>query len=154
MEKLADIAQQATRMEKLAVEAERESIKLKQCEYINKHIGDTFFGIISGVTAYGIYVELNETFIEGFVQMTHMTDDYYIYDEATYSMTGKHSGRRVRLGDKVEIEVLSVNLEKREIDFTLLEDPDFEPFFPEVRENSQPDKKRNRKSGRRKKNNR
>jgi len=86
--------------------------------------------------------------------MTHMTDDYYIYDEATYSMTGKHSGRRVRLGDKVEIEVLSVNLEKREIDFTLLEDPDFEPFFPDVRESSQPDKKRNRKSGRRKKNNR
>ena len=57
---IADIAQQTTRMEKIAVEAERESIKLKQCEYISKHIGDSFHGIISGVTAYGIYVEIEE----------------------------------------------------------------------------------------------
>jgi len=139
---LADIARQTTKMEKLAVEAERESIKLKQCEYINKHIGDAFHGIISGVTAYGIYVEIEENYIEGFVQMTNMSDDYYIYDEATYSMTGKHSGRRVRLGDKVEIQVLSVNLEKREIDLTLLEDPNFEPFIPELRETTEPKKKK------------
>ena len=131
---IAAIAHQSTRMEKLAVEAERESIKLKQCEYINKHIGDTFHGIISGVTAYGIYVEINEIFIEGFVQMTNMSDDYYVFDETTYSMTGKHTSRRVRLGDRVEIQVLNVNLEKREIDFTLLEDPEFEPFIAAKRE--------------------
>jgi ribonuclease R len=139
---LADIARQSTKMEKLAVEAERESIKLKQCEYINKHIGDSFHGIISGVTAYGIYVEIEETYIEGFVQMTNMSDDYYIYDEATYSMTGRHSGRRVRLGDQVEIQVISVNLEKREIDFRLLEDPNFEPFINELRETKESKKKK------------
>jgi len=139
---LADIARQATKMEKLAVEAERESIKLKQCEFIRKHIGDHFHGIISGVTAYGIYVEIEDNYIEGFVQMTQMSDDYYIYDEATYSMTGRHSGRRVRLGDRVEIQVLDVNLEKREIDFRLLEDPNFEPFVMKVRESAESKKKK------------
>ena len=143
---IADIARQSTKMEKLAVEAERESIKLKQCEYINKHLGATFHGIISGVTAYGIYVEIEENFIEGFVQMTNMTDDYYVFDETTFSMTGKHTNRRVRLGDRVEIQVLSVNLEKREIDFTLLEDPEFEPFISETRETSElPKRKKKRK---------
>lgn len=147
---IAEIAHQSTRMEKLAVEAERESIKLKQCEYIQKHIGDTFHGIISGVTAYGIYVEIQENYIDGFVQMTNMSDDYYVFDETTYSMTGKHTNRRVRLGDKVEIIVLGVNIEKREIDFKLLEDPEFEPFVLNVRETSQikrKRKKRKRNSG-------
>lgn len=147
---MVDIAHQATRMERLAVEAERESIKLKQCEYIKKHIGDTFHGIISGVTAYGIYVEIDEYFIEGFVQMTNMSDDYYVFDEATYSMTGKNTNRRVRLGDKVEIQVLDVNLEKREIDFKLLENPGFESFVTEKRETPEVmkrRKKRKKKSG-------
>ncbi len=142
---IADIALQATRMEKLAVEAERESIKLKQCEYISKHIGDTFHGIISGVTAYGIYVEVEENFIEGFIQMTNMSDDFYVFDEASYSMTGKHTNRRVRLGDRVEIQVLDVNLEKREIDFKLLEDPEFEPFVLDPRETKEVGKKRKKR---------
>ncbi len=143
--KLKDICNQTSKMERLAVEAERESIKLKQCEYINKHIGDSFHGIISGVTAYGIYVEINEIFIEGFVQMTNMSDDFYIYEEATYSMTGRNTSRRISLGDSVEIKVESVNLEKREIDFLLLEDPDFEPFAPEVIETPKPKKRRRRR---------
>jgi ribonuclease R len=145
LKKLRKIAEQSTRMERLAVEAERESIKLKQVEYIRQHIGDTFFGLISGVTAYGIYVELDDTFIEGFVQMTNMLDDFYIYDEATYSMTGKHTGRHVRLGDRVEIRVESVNLEKREIDFILLEDPDFEPIEQPIVNTPEPKKRRRRK---------
>lgn len=145
LKKLRKIAEQSTRMERLAVEAERESIKLKQVEYIRQHVGETFHGLISGVTAYGIYVELEETFIEGFVQMTNMQDDYYIYEEATYSMTGKHTGRHVRLGDRVEIRVESVNLEKREIDFILLEDPDFEPVQQAPVETPEPRKKRRRK---------
>ncbi len=119
-------AEHCSKRERLAVEAERESIKLKQCEYIQKHIGDTFHGFISGVTSFGIFVEIEENYIEGLVQMTNMTDDFYIYDETTYSMTGKHSGRHIRLGDRVEIRVEGVNLEKREINFKLLEDPDFE----------------------------
>jgi ribonuclease R len=147
---VGEICIQSTKMERLAVEAERESIKLKQCEFINKHIGDTFHGIISGVTAYGIYVEIEENFIEGFVQMTNMSDDFYIFDEATYSMTGKNTNRRVRLGDRVEIKVMGVNLEKREIDFTLLENPDHKPFSVKPRETTEPKKNRKTRRSRRK----
>lgn len=143
--KLKELCLQCSKMERLAVEAERESIKLKQCEYIQKHIGETANGIISGVTAYGIYVEIAENYIEGFVQMTNMSDDYYMYDEATYSMTGRHTGRRISLGDQVEIKIESVNLEKREIDFVLLEDPDFEPFVPETIERKKPRRRRRRR---------
>lgn len=148
LKKLRKIAEQSTKMERLAVEAERESIKLKQVEYIKQHLGETFHGLISGVTAYGIYVELEETFIEGFVQMTNMQDDFYIYDEATYSMTGRHTGRQVRLGDRVEIRVESVNLEKREIDFILLEDPDFEPVVIPLSQSPEPKKKRRKRNKR------
>ncbi|KAA3610398.1 MAG: ribonuclease R [Calditrichaeota bacterium] len=142
---IKEMCLQTSKMERLAVEAERESIKLKQCEYINKHIGDQFHGIISGVTAYGIYVEIEETFIEGFVQMTNMSDDFYVYEEASYSMTGRNTGRRISLGDQVEIKVESVNLEKREIDFILLEDPDFEPLVPEAIEKPKNKKRRPRR---------
>lgn len=138
--KIDEICEQTSKMERLAIEAERESIKLKQCEYITRHIDEQFHGIISGVTAYGIYVEIMENHIEGFVQMTNMLDDYYIYDEASYSMTGKHTGRHIRLGDQVEIRVKAVNLEKREIDFTLLEDPEFEAV--EIVETPKPKKKK------------
>jgi len=145
LKQIKDICIQTSKMERLAVEAERESIKLKQCEYIKKHIGDIFNGIISGVTAYGIYVEIEENYIEGFVQMTNMSDDFYVYEEATYSMTGRHTGRRISLGDQVKIKVESVNLEKREIDFVLQEDPDFEPFVPETIESPKPKKRRRRR---------
>ena len=130
--RMHDIAEHSSKRERLAVEAERESIKLKQVEYIQKHIGETFHGFISGVTSFGIFVELEDTYIEGLVQMARMSDDYYIYDEVSYSMTGRHSGRHIRLGDKVEIRVESVDLEKREVEFALLEDPDFVPVAPVV----------------------
>jgi len=149
---LAEICKQSSRQERLAVEAERDSIKLKQVEYIERHIGEAFHGVVSGVTASGIYVELNDTYIEGFVPMTSMTDDYYIYDEATYSMTGRHSGRPIRLGDTVEIRVESVELSRRDINFSLLESADFEPRpLPPKPEATG---KRNRKRSSRKKGNR
>lgn len=146
--KMHDIAEHSSKRERLAVEAERESIKLKQVEYIQKHIGETFHGFISGVTSFGIFVELEDTYIEGLVQMARMNDDYYIYDEVTFSMTGRHTGRHIRLGDKVEIRVEAVDLEKREVDFTLLEDPDFVPAKVETEDKK---KKSSRRGKRRKK---
>jgi ribonuclease R len=118
---LKKIAEQSTKMERLAVEAERESIKLKQVEYINQHLGEEFMGIVSGVTAFGIFVELEETFIEGMIHIRDMTDDFYIYDETTYAMIGRDTDKVIRLGDEVKVSVESVDLEKRSVQFTLME---------------------------------
>lgn len=118
---LKKIAEQSTKMERLAVEAERESIKLKQTEYINKHIGEEFRGLVSGVTSFAIFVELETTFIEGTIHISNLTDDFYIYDEKTYSMIGRDTEKVIRMGDEVLIRVESVDLEKRITHFSLLE---------------------------------
>jgi ribonuclease R len=103
--------------ERAAVEAERESIKLKQVEYIRDHLGETFQGVVSGVTNFGVFVELNQILIEGMVHVRELDDDYYEYDERTYSLIGRHTGRTYRLGDPVDVVVAGANMESREIDF-------------------------------------
>lgn len=118
---LKRIAEQSTKMERLAVEAERESIKLKQTEYISKHIGEEFRGLVSGVTSFAIFVELETTFIEGTIHISNLTDDFYIYDEKTYSMIGRDTEKVIRMGDEVLIQVESVDLEKRITHLSLLE---------------------------------
>ncbi len=119
--KLRKIAEQSTKMERLAQEAERESIKLKQAEYIARFIGETFTGLVSGVMSFGVFVELHETFIEGIVPIADMPDDFYIHDERTYSMVGRDTDKVIRLGDEVEIRVQSVDLEKKRIEYVMLE---------------------------------
>jgi ribonuclease R len=126
-EKLQKIAQQSTRMERLAMEAERESIKIKQAEYIRQHIGQNFRGIVSGVMQFGVFVELEETFVEGLIPITEISDDLYIYDEATYSLVGRESDKVIRLGDEVLVQVVNVDIEKRSIDFGLIENYSDEP---------------------------
>ncbi len=124
---MADIAQlsricdQSSRRERTAVEAERESIRLKKNEYISKHIGEEFTGIISGVMSFGVFVELVDTLVEGLVHIRDLKD-YFIYDEKTYTLTGRDSNRILRLGDTVKIQVARVNLEEGKVDFILLED--------------------------------
>ncbi len=118
---LKKIAEQATKMERLAMEAERESIKLKQTEYISKHIGEKFRGLVSGVTSFAIFVELETTFIEGTIHISNLIDDFYIYDEKTYSMIGRDTEKVIRMGDEVLVRVDSVDLEKRMAWFSLLE---------------------------------
>ena len=108
-------------MERLAVEAERESIKLKQTEYISKHIGEEFRGLVSGVTSFAIFVELETTFIEGTIHISNLTDDFYIYDEKTYSMIGRDTEKVIRMGDEVLVRVETVDPEKRITHFSLLE---------------------------------
>ena len=118
---LKKIAEQSTKMERLAVEAERESIKLKQIEYISKHIGEEFRGLVSGVTSFAIFVELENTFIEGSIHVSDLNDDFYIYDEKTYSMIGRDTEKVIRMGDEVLIRVESVDSEKRIARFSLLD---------------------------------
>lgn len=103
--------------EKTAVQAERESVKLKQVEYIREHVGDQFPGVVSGVTKFGIFIELSDLLVEGMVHVRDLDDDYYEYDDRTYSLVGRDTGRTFRLGDRVDVVVAGANLESREVDF-------------------------------------
>ena len=103
----------ASDMEQLAVEAERSSIKYKQVEFMQE-------GIISGVTEFGIFVEIIENKCEGLVATRDMLDDFYEYDEDNYCLIGKRTGSRYQLGDPVKVEVLRANLSKKQLDFGLI----------------------------------
>ena len=102
--------------ERAAVEAERESVKLKQVEYVQAHVGETFDGVATGVTKFGVFVELSALLVEGLVHVRDMDDDYYEYDESTFTMRGERTGKTYRPGDAVEVKVTGANVEKREID--------------------------------------
>ncbi|GIV61348.1 MAG: ribonuclease R [Rhodothermaceae bacterium] len=111
----------ASERERAAVQAERESVKLKQVEFIANHVGETFDGVVSGVTSFGIFVELTDLLVEGMVHVRDLDDDFYEYDERNYRLVGLSSGRTFRLGDAVRVTVAAANLETREIDFVLAE---------------------------------
>lgn len=104
----------------IAAQAERDSIKYKQVEYMQNFLGKTFDGIISGVAEWGIYVELNDSRCEGLVPMRSLTNDFYIYDEANYCLIGRRTNQKYTIGDKVTVKVATANLEKRQIDFELM----------------------------------
>ena len=113
------ICRQASEREGVAVEAERASVKVMQVEFMQRHIGDEFDGVIGGVTEFGLFVEINDLLVEGLVRVRDLVDDYYVFDEKHYSLRGRTRGKRYRLGDKVRVQVVAVNLEDREIDFTI-----------------------------------
>ncbi len=115
---LAEVSEQSSKRERLAEEAERETDKLKQVQYMTKHIGETFEGIISGVTGWGIFVELPNT-IEGLVPLTSLTDDFYVYDEQHMCVTGERTKKKYSLGDTVKIIVDDADVAMRTIDFML-----------------------------------
>jgi ribonuclease R len=115
---LDTIGAHASLKERDAADAERETVNLKKAEYMVGHIGEEFDGVISGVTAYGMYVEL-ENGVEGMVHISSLTDDYYEFFEEKYALMGTHTNKLYRLGDKVRIEVLQVNLAERNIDFIM-----------------------------------
>lgn len=108
-------------MESIAANAERASIKYKQVEFMADKLGMIFDGVISGVTDWGLYVEITENGCEGMVPMRDLADDFYEYDEKTYSLIGKRKKHRYRLGDEVKIKVLKTNLERKQLDFVLVE---------------------------------
>jgi ribonuclease R len=121
VEDLEEICNHSSERERNAINAERLSVKLKQIEYLQGKVGTDFHGVVSGITNFGIFVELSHTLAEGLIKFRDMEDDYYIFDEKNYTITGKRTGRKIRLGDKVNVKLARVDNEKREIDFTLLD---------------------------------
>lgn len=118
-ESLPVIAEQASNMERRAVEAERETDELKKAEYMLDKIGEEYDGMISSVTNFGMFVELPNT-IEGLVHVSYMTDDYYRYDERHYAMIGERTGNVYRIGDEITVRVVNVNKDERSIDFEIV----------------------------------
>lgn len=107
-------------MEQIAANAERASIKYKQVEFMADKIGVTFDAVISGITEWGLYAEINENKCEGMVPMRELDDDFYEFDEKNYCLRGRRSKKEYRLGDKVKIKVAKTNLERKQLDFVLV----------------------------------
>lgn len=120
IEQYEKMAEHSSQMEKKAAEAERASIKYKQAEFLQNQIGVEYIGIVSGVTEWGMYVEIEENKCEGMVRLRDITDDFYILDEKNYAIIGQRKKKVYQLGDEVRIKVKKVDLEKRQIDFTLI----------------------------------
>jgi ribonuclease R len=120
-QRLPYIAKQSSEMERLAMEAERAAVKVMQVEYMKRHIGDEFHAVISGVTHFGIFVELTDSLVQGMIHIRDLRDDYYVYDEKHYTLKGRRTHKQYRLGDTLEVKVVRVNPEERQIDFTLIE---------------------------------
>ena len=112
----------SSQMEKKAADAERASIKYKQAEYLREQVGQVFAGIISGVTEWGMYVEIIENKCEGMIRLRDIADDFYTLDEKNYAIIGQRKKKTYRLGDEVNIRVKTVDLTKKQIDFTLVQD--------------------------------
>jgi ribonuclease R len=120
-EMLADITEHCSYRERLASEAERESIKLKQVRIMMRHLGDEFDGVVSGLTESGLFIRIDDPFLEGFVSKDSMTDDFYQFNEDRMVFYGTRKKRTFRVGDKVRINVVRADLDTRQVDFGLLD---------------------------------
>ena len=120
-DKYAKLCEHSSRRERLATDAERASIKYKQVEFMSDKIGKVFEGVISGVTEWGIYVEIIENQCEGMVAIRELQNDYFEYDEENYSIRGRQSGKVYMLGDKIMVEVAKADLKKRQLDYRLVD---------------------------------
>lgn len=116
---LPDVAAHASRRERLAMEAEREIVELKKMQFMQDKIGEEYDGYITGVTAYGFFVELVELFVEGMVHVTTLGRDYFRYLEKQHALMGERSREIFRIGNKVKVQVVNVSLEKKQIEFRL-----------------------------------
>lgn len=116
--KLADVCKASSEAERRAVEAERESVKVKQVQFMQEHIGDEFDGTVAGVTSFGMFVEVDDLLVEGLVHVREM-NDYYTFVPGQFQLKGRRSGKIYQLGDRVRVKVLRVNMERHEVDFAL-----------------------------------
>ena len=139
-DELDKIAEHCSVTERAAEEAERDIVKLKQTQYMADRVGEEFEGMISGVTNFGFFVELVDPAVEGLVRISTIGDDYYIFDEKGHTLTGDRNGKVFRLGDPVRVLVLEVSVQRRQIDFELIEAGGF------VRPTKRGDKSRGDKS--------
>ncbi len=120
-EQLEEECKHCSEMEQLAAQAERSSIKYKQAEFLQDKMGQVFDGVISGVSEWGIYVEIKENLCEGMIPVRDLKDDHYIYDEKNFCLIGRRTHKRFTLGDNLKITVANVNLDRKTIDFALAE---------------------------------
>jgi len=125
-EELAKKADRLSQRERVAMEAEREILDRYRVRFMKGKVGEVFEGVISGVTAFGFFVELNDIFIEGLVRVTSLHDDYYHYHEKRYCLVGERTHRTFKIGDKVRVRVDRVDVERRHIDFGLIQERDRE----------------------------
>lgn len=123
--KLPEVAKHASKMERRAEEAERETDKLKKAEYMEERIGEVYEGVISGITQWGIYVELPNT-VEGLIHVASLPGDYFYYDENAYEMVGQDTGKTYKLGERLTIQVKSVDRFARTVDFMIPEEDDLD----------------------------
>jgi ribonuclease R len=113
------MASEASFSERAAMEAEREVVDIYRAYFMRDRIGDVFEGTISGVMGFGIFVVIDQPFIEGLVRVEALSDDYYLFDEVTARLVGRRTGRTFALGDTVKVEVQSVSVVRRKVDFAL-----------------------------------
>ncbi|TRM13089.1 ribonuclease R [Lentibacillus cibarius] len=118
-DRMPEIARHSSETERAAVDAERETDDLKKAEFMEDKIGEEFTGVISSITNFGLFVELENT-IEGLVHVSYLTDDYYHYDDRSHAMIGERTGNMYRIGEEIEVRVVKVNLDERVVDFELV----------------------------------
>lgn len=118
---LAEICERASERERVAQQAERDSVEMKKIEYMRRHLGDDFEGTIAGVTSFGFFVLLDRVFVEGLVHVSTLGDDYYTFVREAWALVGDRNGRRFRIGDRVRVRVARADKEDRQIDFVLLD---------------------------------
>jgi ribonuclease R len=149
--KWEDMCKHSSDMENKAANAERASIKYKQVEFMMDKIGEEFKGVVSGVTDWGIFVEL-ENKCEGLVPVSSLDDDFYIFDEKNYCLVGRHTQQKYQLGDELTVEIMRANLEKKQLDFRLVREEGQRPIMarPEKPSSRKKEKASRGRSGRRK----
>jgi ribonuclease R len=121
MAALLQLGEHCSLTERRADEATRDVVSWLKCEFLQDHVGDQFDGVVTGVTGFGLFVELRELYVEGLVHITSLPRDYYHYEQAQHRLVGEHSRRVFRLGDELLVQVAAVNLEERKVDFELIE---------------------------------
>ena len=125
MEEITRKADHLSSRERVAMEAEREILNRYRVRFMKEKVGKVFEGVVSGVTAFGFFVELKGIFVEGLVRVTSLHDDYYQYHENRYCLIGERTHRTFRIGDEVKVRVDRVDVERRHIDFGMVEKINF-----------------------------
>jgi ribonuclease R len=124
---MAEVAEISSERERVAQQAERDSVEMKKVEFMARHLGDEFEGTISGVTSFGLFVLLDRYFVEGLVHVSALGDDYYVFLAEEFALAGQRTKRRFQLGDRVVVQVVRTDKESRRIDFLLVENPSVSP---------------------------
>ncbi|NGP86766.1 ribonuclease R [Fodinibius halophilus] len=119
---LKKMGSHCSEQERSAIDAERDSVKLKQVEYLSQHLGEDFDGVISGVMSSGVFVDLKDLHCEGMVRVSDLTDDYYEYKENQHCLVGRNKGKKYQLGKEIRVKVVKTDIEARQIDLKLVDD--------------------------------